>query len=50
KHVARPERFVEKLHEAGYATDPQYANKIKRIMNGDTLAQISHKYIQNLGY
>jgi len=50
KHVARPERFVEKLHEAGYATDPQYADKIKRIMNGDTLAQISHKYIQNLGY
>lgn len=50
KHVARPERFVEKLHEAGYATDPQYADKIKRIMNGDTLAQISHEYIQNLGY
>lgn len=48
-HVGRPETFVEKLHEAGYATDPQYANKIKRIMNGDTLAQISHKYIQNLG-
>lgn len=50
RHVGRPETFVEKLHEAGYATDPQYANKIKRIMNSDTLAQISHKYIQNLGY
>ncbi len=50
KYVGRPERFVEKLHEAGYATDPQYADKIKRIMNGDTLAQISHKYIQNMGY
>lgn len=50
RHVGRPETFVEKLHEAGYATDPQYANKIKRIMNSDTLAQNSHKYIQNLGY
>ena len=50
KHVGDPETFVEKLHEAGYATDPQYADKIKRIMNGDTLAQISHKNIQNLGY
>ena len=42
RHVGHPETFVEKLHEAGYATDPQYADKIKRIMQGDTLAQISH--------
>ncbi len=50
QHVGDAETFVEKLHEAGYATDPQYADKIKRIMNGDTLAQISHKNIQNLGF
>lgn len=42
RHVAHPETFVEKLHEAGYATDPQYADKIKRIMQGEALAQISH--------
>jgi flagellar protein FlgJ len=36
-----PELFIEGLHKAGYATDPAYADKIKRIMNSDTLAQIS---------
>jgi flagellar protein FlgJ len=35
------EAFVEQLHKAGYATDPHYADKIKRIMNGETLAQAS---------
>ncbi|WP_438971702.1 flagellar assembly peptidoglycan hydrolase FlgJ [Methylophaga sp.] len=43
QHVADPEAFVEHLHKAGYATDPQYSDKIKRIMNGDTLAQISQE-------
>lgn len=41
QHVGDPELFIEQLHKAGYATDPQYADKIKRIMNSDTLAQIS---------
>lgn len=41
QHVGDPNAFIEQLHEAGYATDPQYADKIKRIMNSDTLAQIS---------
>jgi flagellar protein FlgJ len=27
-----PEKFIQALHEAGYATDPQYAQKIKRIV------------------
>lgn len=35
-----PEKFIEELHKAGYATDPGYADKIKRIMNGSTLAQM----------
>jgi len=43
QHVNDPEAFVEHLHKAGYATDPQYSDKIKRIMNGDTLAQISQE-------
>ncbi|AFJ03468.1 Flagellar protein FlgJ (peptidoglycan hydrolase) [Methylophaga frappieri] len=38
-HADNPHQFVEKLHQAGYATDPQYASKLKRIMQGDTLAQ-----------
>lgn len=41
QHVNDAEAFIEQLHEAGYATDPQYADKIKRIMNSDTLAQAS---------
>lgn len=43
QHTSEPEKFVEELHKAGYATDPHYANKIKRIMNSDTLAQISQR-------
>ena len=38
-----PERFIEELHKAGYATDPAYADKIKRIMNGSILVQSSQK-------
>jgi len=29
-------RYVEELQKAGYATDPQYADKIKQIMDNDT--------------
>jgi peptidoglycan hydrolase FlgJ len=35
-----PELFIEELHKAGYATDPAYADKVKRIMHGSTLAQV----------
>ena len=30
------DRYVEELQKAGYATDPQYAEKIKQIMNNET--------------
>ena len=39
QQAGNPERFVEQLHKAGYATDPLYASKLKRIMQGETLAQ-----------
>jgi flagellar protein FlgJ len=29
-------RYAEELQKAGYATDPQYAEKIKQIMNNET--------------
>jgi len=35
---ADPTRFVRELHNAGYATDPEYASKIERIFSGDLLA------------
>lgn len=32
-YVSEPKRFAEKLQQAGYATDPNYAEKINRIMD-----------------
>jgi flagellar protein FlgJ len=46
KQTHDPDQFIEGLHKAGYATDPDYADKIKQIMNSSTLAQIS----QQLGH
>ncbi|MDH5358795.1 MAG: flagellar assembly peptidoglycan hydrolase FlgJ [Gammaproteobacteria bacterium] len=43
QQVKNPEAFIDSLHEAGYATDPAYADKIKRIMHGATLAQVSQE-------
>lgn len=37
----QPEVFAQKLQEAGYATDPQYGDKINRIMNRDSLTALS---------
>lgn len=36
-----PTRFVRELHNAGYATDPDYAGKIERIFNGELLAGLA---------
>ncbi|MEX0603146.1 MAG: flagellar assembly peptidoglycan hydrolase FlgJ [Marinobacter sp.] len=33
----KPEQFAEKLQAAGYATDPEYGAKIRRIMDGSLL-------------
>lgn len=37
----QPDVFARKLQEAGYATDPQYGNKINSIMNRDSLMTLS---------
>ncbi|QSP94104.1 flagellar assembly peptidoglycan hydrolase FlgJ [Marinobacter salinisoli] len=37
----KPELFAEKLQEAGYATDPNYGDKIRQIMNRDSLMTLS---------
>ena len=31
--------FASRLQQAGYATDPNYANKLSRIIDGPTLRQ-----------
>lgn len=39
--AGQPEVFADKLQEAGYATDPEYGAKIRRIMNRDSLMTLS---------
>lgn len=34
-----PKRYVDELHRAGYATDPQYTSKILAIYHGDELQE-----------
>ncbi|MFW2572312.1 flagellar assembly peptidoglycan hydrolase FlgJ [Legionella sp. 29fVS95] len=38
-NTGNPERYVDELHRAGYATDPGYASKILAIYHGDELQQ-----------
>jgi peptidoglycan hydrolase FlgJ len=35
-----PEQFLHELQKAGYATDPNYADKIMRILNSDTFKSV----------
>jgi len=43
EQASDPEQFIEGLHKAGYATDPNYSDKIKQIMNSSTVAQFSQQ-------
>lgn len=36
-----PDLFANRLQEAGYATDPNYGAKIRRIMNNDSMTTLS---------
>ncbi|MEQ1529484.1 MAG: flagellar assembly peptidoglycan hydrolase FlgJ [Methylococcales bacterium] len=40
KQVGNAENYLHKLQQAGYATDPNYAAKVIKIYNGNTLASI----------
>ena len=35
--ASNPQRFVQSLQHAGYATDPEYANKLNEIMSRSTI-------------
>ncbi|PWG62306.1 flagellar assembly peptidoglycan hydrolase FlgJ [Sediminicurvatus halobius] len=37
-----PDRFIRALQDAGYATDPAYADKVGRILRGDTLSALKN--------
>lgn len=40
KHAAEPRRYAEGLQQAGYATDPGYANKLMRLFDSDSLREM----------
>lgn len=40
KHAGNSERFVQELQKAGYATDPNYADKILSILRDSPLSQM----------
>lgn len=39
--VDSPDRYFEALQKAGYATDPQYARKLKQVLRSDAIAGYS---------
>ncbi len=41
KVADEPQRFIQSLQQAGYATDPEYANKINDILGRNLLADAS---------
>jgi flagellar protein FlgJ len=45
KQTADPEAYVKGLQQAGYATDPKYAEKIMHIFNGEALGQYKPEQI-----
>jgi flagellar protein FlgJ len=42
----QPEQFLDELQKAGYATDPNYANKIKNVLNSTELKNIAATFIR----
>jgi len=45
KQVGNGNRYLQELQEAGYATDPNYANKVMRISNGNTMTEFTSETV-----
>ncbi|WP_076920626.1 flagellar assembly peptidoglycan hydrolase FlgJ [Pseudoalteromonas sp. SK20] len=45
-NTAKPHKFLDSLQQAGYATDPNYADKIKRVLNSNELKNIATSVIR----
>lgn len=43
QHSGDDEIFIKDLHQAGYATDPNYANKVISILNRETIQQADYQ-------
>ncbi|ASM50776.1 flagellar protein FlgJ [Pseudoalteromonas espejiana DSM 9414] len=41
QNTAKPHEFLDSLQKAGYATDPNYASKIKKVLNSSELKNIA---------
>ena len=37
EYKSKPKEYIQALQEAGYATDPQYANKVIRVSDGESM-------------
>ena len=46
QNTAKPAVFLDSLQQAGYATDPNYADKIKRVLNSSELKNIATNVIR----
>ena len=49
KHAADPVKFTKGLQDAGYATDPAYAQKIQKIINSSSMSLAVKNYQNNQG-
>ena len=48
RQTADPEAYFEALQAAGYATDPVYADKIKRILDSETLREARQQAFEDV--
>ena len=46
KNADNPELYIRGLHTSGYATDPAYAGKVLRVMQGDELGNMQSAYMR----
>jgi len=46
QNTAKPSDFLDSLQKAGYATDPDYANKIKKVLNSAQLKDVAASVIR----
>ena len=45
KQAGNGEHYLHELQRAGYATDPNYANKVMSIYHGNTMAEFEPEII-----
>ncbi|UOB74367.1 flagellar assembly peptidoglycan hydrolase FlgJ [Pseudoalteromonas sp. APM04] len=46
QNTAKPGEFLDSLQKAGYATDPNYASKIKKVLNSAQLKDVAASVIR----